>query len=175
MSPIDLMLIGMLKMESMSAYEVVQRVESMNLKNWVKIGSPTIYQNLKKLAKSGYLSGKIVKEGEMPEKTIYRVTMEGENYFLEMMDHFSSHPGKSYADYMTFISNLHQVDKNTGIRLLKNLRSHFNGMKKDMDTYMKQIDQYPFQGRAIIKYYAMLMTTKMEWIDDLIREYNTMD
>jgi len=49
-SSIDLIILGFLKKKSMSAYEIVRYIEFKRMKKWVKVGSPTIYQNIKKLA-----------------------------------------------------------------------------------------------------------------------------
>jgi DNA-binding PadR family transcriptional regulator len=46
MSAIDLVILGHLINNPQSAYDMKKELESKNIKNWVKIGIPTIYQNL---------------------------------------------------------------------------------------------------------------------------------
>ncbi len=48
MSAVDLVILGFLKRTPASAYELAQKVEFSQLKKIIKIGSPTIYKNIKK-------------------------------------------------------------------------------------------------------------------------------
>ena len=44
MATIDLIVLGMLKKESMSAYDIQKLVEYRNISKWVKISTPSIYK-----------------------------------------------------------------------------------------------------------------------------------
>ncbi len=103
MSAVNLVILGILKKQSMNAYEMNKHIEHIRLKNWMKIGAPTIYQNLKKLAENGYLSTRIVKSGNMPEKVIYTVTDSGNDFFQELMVKFSKTPSPIFFDFNAFL------------------------------------------------------------------------
>ena len=68
MATIDLIVLGMLKKEPMSAYDIQKLVEYRNISKWVKISTPSIYKKTIQLEKKGLIKGIIVKEGKMPEK-----------------------------------------------------------------------------------------------------------
>ena len=90
MSTVDLMLLGVLTKKPMNAYEMKKEMEIRNIQYWIKISSPSIYKNLVKLYKQGYIDGKTVRDGEMPEKTIYSINEKGREYFMHvriMSDH----------------------------------------------------------------------------------------
>ena len=44
MATIDLIVLGMLKKEPMSAYDIQKLVEYRNISKWVKISTPSIYK-----------------------------------------------------------------------------------------------------------------------------------
>lgn len=44
MATIDLIVLGMLKRESLSAYDIQKLVEYRNISKWVKISTPSIYK-----------------------------------------------------------------------------------------------------------------------------------
>ena len=171
MSTADLIILGYLKKMPMSAYEFTKFAESIHLQKWVKIGSPTIYQNIKKLAAKNYLSGRTVKEGEMPEKVIYRLTESGEEYFLELMNRFSADPGNVYFDFNAFIVNLSLVDKDSALNMLGSLRHHFSAGMDIVDTDTDKLRDIPFEGKSILKLYRVIFRDVIEWIDDLIKHY----
>ena len=46
MATIDLIVLGILKKESLSAYDIQKLVEYRNISRWVKISTPSIYKKL---------------------------------------------------------------------------------------------------------------------------------
>ena len=70
MATIDLIVLGILKKEPMSAYDIQKLVEYRNISKWVKISTPSIYKKAIQLEEEkGLIRGEIVKEGKMPEKS----------------------------------------------------------------------------------------------------------
>lgn len=171
MSSIDLTILGFLQKKPMSAYELTRHFEFKRVQKWVKIGSPTIYQNVKKLAAKNYLSGKTIKEGEMPEKVIYSITKSGREYFIELMNHFSSNPGKIYFDFNTVVGNLGLVDKETALNMLQNLRQNFINSKEDVDKDFAEMKDVLPEGIAIMKLYRMIFRDMIKWVDELVEYY----
>ncbi len=137
MSTVDLMLLGALMEKPMNAYEMKKNMETRNINAWVKISSPSIYKNLVILNKKGYLDDEIVKEGEMPEKTIYAINEKGRNYFLNIMDKYSEKPEKIYIDFVAFVANLRNVEPKMGLEMIQNLR---NNLSISRDNYLDNID-----------------------------------
>lgn len=171
MSSIDLTILGFLQKKTMSAYELTRHLEFKRVQKWVKIGSPTIYQNIKKLAAKNYLSGKTIKEGEMPEKVIYSITKSGKKYLLELMGRFSANPGKIFFDFNALIANLSFVDKETALEMLQNLRQNFINSKDDVDKDFAELPDVSTEGKAIMKLYRMIFRDMIKWIDELIENY----
>ena len=68
MAAIDLIVLGILKNESLSAYDIQKLVEYRNISKWVKISTPSIYKKVIQLEHKGYIRGNTVKEWKMPEK-----------------------------------------------------------------------------------------------------------
>ena len=94
MATIDLIVLGMLKKEALSAYDIQKLVEYRNISKWVKISTPSIYKKVIQLEEKGYISSNIVKEGKMPEKAIYSLTEAGEKQ-LENLMKYPQNPFKS--------------------------------------------------------------------------------
>ena len=86
MAAIDLIVLGMIKAQPQSAYELQKNVEYRNISKWVKVSTPSIYKKVVQLEEKGDIAGSVVKEGKMPEKTVYRITEAGEKHFLKLME-----------------------------------------------------------------------------------------
>ncbi len=171
MSAVNLVILGILKKQSMNAYEMKKQIEHIRLKNWMKIGAPTIYQNLKKLAEKGYLSTKTVKHGNMPEKVIYTMTESGNALFHELMVKFSKTPSSIYFDFNAFLINLDLVDKDRGIAMLKDLRQFFQNSYINLKKDREAIKDAWIGGDAIMQQYDQLFNTMIQWSNNLITAY----
>jgi DNA-binding PadR family transcriptional regulator len=173
MSAVNLLIMGLLMDRPLSAYDIAQMVETQIIGRLVKISAPAVYKNIKELHRAGYLEVEKTRKGEMPEKKIYTVTEKGKDYFLKLMDYFSSHLSSYYFDFNTFLSNIDKVDKQTGLRMLESLRDQFYQMKAWIASHEQEARtrQIYFAGRAIIKQYRMMFYTLIAWIEEVIEEY----
>jgi DNA-binding PadR family transcriptional regulator len=171
MSAIDLMLLGQLIKDSKSAYEIMKELESANIREWVKIGSPTIYQNLIKLHKKGYLDAKTAKTGEMPEKTIYTINDKGLNLFHELMQKYSQEVNNVYFDFCAFIANLDKIDRKKGLQMIVNLQEQFNDRKIHLNEEASKRSYLPFHALSLINLYEKLFSLLCDWAEDLRNEY----
>lgn len=162
MSVVDLMLLGFLKDKPMNAYEIKKTAEQRNLTWWIKVSYPSMYRNINKLAEQGYIDGKVVKEGEMPEKTIYTINEKGEAYFLELMEKYSKHPASIYIDFTAVISNLNKVDNKTGRQMLDDLYQEFFKTKEIMRAIEDTYDKY--QAKAVIQLNVQMYDLFCTWL-----------
>ncbi|OGP63738.1 MAG: hypothetical protein A2170_08885 [Deltaproteobacteria bacterium RBG_13_53_10] len=173
LSIVNLLIMGLLIDRPMSAYEIVRIIETQIIGRLVKVSAPAVYKNIKELHQAGYLEAERKKTGETPDKKVYSVTEAGKPYFLKLMEHYSSSLSNYYSDFNVFLINLDKVDKQTGVRMLENLRDQFYQFKSwivrhEQEARAKDIH---FTGRAIIKQYRMMIYTLIAWIEEVIEEY----
>lgn len=173
MSSGNLIILGLLLDHPMSAYDMAYIIDTQVVGRLVKISAPTVYKNIKKLHEAGYLSMEVVKQGEMPEKKMYTVTDTGKAYFLKLMRYFAEQPAEHHFEFNAVLTNIDKVDKETGLELLEHLKAYFCGAKEWMAQHEQEARarNVYFGGRAIIKQYRMLFTMLVEWINEVIEEY----
>lgn len=172
MSTIDLMLLGVLMKEPMNAYEIKKVMEYRRIKKWIKISSPSVYKNLVKLYKSGFLDGQLVREGEMPEKTVYTINDKGKKYFMRLMQKYSEEPGELHIDFSAFIANLCYVDRETGLKMIEDLQ-HSLACQRDCikEEINKKINRASFYGMATIELHLQTYTMFCEWAEKFKKQY----
>lgn len=172
MSTVDLMLLGALMEKPMNAYEMKKNMEARNIKAWVKISSPSIYKNLVALNRKGYLDDEIVKEGEMPEKTIYSINEKGRNYFLSMMDKYSNEPERIYIDFVAFVANLRNVDPKMGLEMIQNLRSNLSKEREYIQFNIEAKKEFvPFCAISILELYDKMYSLFSEWAGEIADDF----
>ena len=81
------MIIGLINNSPFNAYEIIKQLQWMNIKYWYNIADSTVYATIKSLEKKGYISGTVEKEGNMPDKTIYRLTAQGKTELRNTLNH----------------------------------------------------------------------------------------
>ena len=111
MATIDLIVLGMLKKEELSAYDIQKLVEYRNISKWVKISTPSIYKKVIQLEQKGLISSRTEKEGNMPEKAVYSLTENGEIEFEKLMHEISKKPIHLFLDFNAVIVNLESMPK----------------------------------------------------------------
>jgi DNA-binding PadR family transcriptional regulator len=166
MSTVDLMLLGVLIKKPMNAYEIKKKMELRNIQKWVRISSPSVYKNLIKLHQSGYIDGETVREGEMPEKTVYTINDKGRAYFIELMHCYSQDAVKVYIDFCTFISNIDCVSPSEGLGMIQNLRERLVEEQTAIAAHRQRNENIPYSSAAIIDLYAQMYDLFQHWAED---------
>lgn len=163
MSAIDLILLGSLCQKPQSAYRLQKQVEARNLKRWVKIGSFTVYKKVIQYEKKGYVSSETIKNGNMPEKTVYSITPEGRCAFKEYMYKFASEETRIFLDFNAVIINLALLDKNEARECLSGIRESIQNTKQQIEESIQEHKDIPFYGQAILEQQFMLLETLEKW------------
>jgi DNA-binding PadR family transcriptional regulator len=171
MSSIDLYILGFIINQPMSAYEFAEFAKKYKFQEMIKISTPAIYKNLKKMFKQGYVKSKVVRQGEMPEKAIYSITDKGRAYFLELMNSMASTTYSIHFDFNTFLAHLDNIKKSEALLLLDKLKNTLINKKILLQNYIDNYRDIPLQGRALIKQHYLLNNTLIEWLEDFIKEF----
>ncbi len=79
------MLLGLIYEKPLNAYEIIKRLNYMNVKWWFNIADSTVYSTLKALEKKKYITGISEKVGNMPERTVYSLSDKGKCVFQDTL------------------------------------------------------------------------------------------
>lgn len=131
---IETMILGALIERPMSAYEMDRTMEERNIRRWIRISSPSVYRNIIRLCEEGYADGTVVKEGEMPEKTVYTITDAGRERFAELMEEAAALPARVDFGFLPVLANISLVDEETGRALLDELIVTHQATAERVDT-----------------------------------------
>jgi DNA-binding PadR family transcriptional regulator len=170
-SSVDLTLLGLLIEKPRNPYELAHFIQTRYLDKLLKISQPAVYKNCKKLFQSGFLDGKTMREGELPEKVTYSVNKKGEMHFKQLMNHFNEIK-PFYFEHNSFIWNLDKMDNNESRAMLKNLHSSFVTLRDLLIGHEKEVAlSYGFGVKALVKQYRMVMETLVNWVEGIAKDY----
>ncbi|QAA32235.1 PadR family transcriptional regulator [Clostridium manihotivorum] len=175
LSSINLIILGYLKNKEKSAYEMVKEFEVWNLNKWLKISTPSIYKNIIKLCDSGYLDSRTVKEGEMPEKTLYSLNEKGNLYFNELMEESSKNIGNIYLEFNAFLVNIENLPDEKRKEYLSNFKEKAEERRAFVESvynYEKQHKERSGSEFLILDLYNEVYNVLEKWSEKVFDYYN---
>lgn len=167
MAAIDLVVLGMLKKEDLSAYDIQKQVDYRNLSRWVKISTPSIYKKVIQLEEKGLVKSIIVKEGKMPEKAVYSLTESGKKEFERLMLDISAMPVRIFLDFNAVIVNLDSLPDEKRRQCLSNIEMNVKELKSYLEENIsekKDLKEIPETGRAVLNQQYILIEAIEKWI-----------
>ena len=174
MATIDLIVLGMLKKQPLSAYDIQKLVEYRNISKWVKISTPSIYKKVIQLEEKGLLQSVLVRENNMPEKAVYSLTDSGEQEFERLMRELSAQPIRMFLDFNAVIVNLDSVP----LEMQKSCVASIEKNVQDLKTYLEEnlrekenAPEVPEIGMAVLRQQFILAETIGIWIEELKKRF----
>jgi DNA-binding PadR family transcriptional regulator len=167
-STIDLILLGLIKNQRMSAYDLSKMTGIFEL---VKISVPAIYKNVRRLKANGYLKSSAIKNGNMPEKKIYSITKQGEKRFQELLSVYSAGAINFYFDFNIPLLFVNSVDKKLGEEIIISLQSQLQTKQKYLAEQLEIYKNMPFPIINLGKQHLELNKMLLDWINEFRSDY----
>lgn len=170
MATIDLIVLGILKKEALSAYDIQKLVEYRNISKWVKISTPSIYKKVLQLEERGYVKSCPVREGKMAEKAVYSLTPAGEKEFERLMQQISSGPVNIFLDFNAVIVNLDSLPKEEQEACLAHIEENVKALKSTIEENIRlkeHLPEIPATGMAVLRQQFALAEAIEQWIGSL--------
>lgn len=171
-SIVDMVVLGILQNEPMNPYLLTQYVEQHNVTRLVKLSTPAIYKSCKRLYEQGALNGKLMRDGEAPEKTVYSVNRAGKKRFGELMTHYADEISPFYFDINSVVYSLEHLSFEKGLALIDTYEQAIKTMQGWLIPHSKEVDAVAsFANRQIVKQYLMVVAVLVKWIEELRKEF----
>ena len=170
MATIDLIVLGMLKKQPLSAYDIQKLVEYRNISKWVKISTPSIYKKVIQLEEKGLLQSVPVRENNMPEKAVYSLTANGEQEFERLMEELSAQPIRIFLDFNAVIVNLDSVPLEMQKSCVASIEKNVQDLKSYLEENLREKEnapEVPEIGIAVLRQQFVLAETIEAWIATL--------
>jgi len=162
--------LGIVKKESLSAYDIQKLVEYRNISRWVKISTPSIYKKVIQLEEKGYIKSTMIKEGKMAEKAVYSLTDDGEKEFEKLMLGISSQPINIFLDFNAVIVNLDSLSPENRKACLMEIKNNVKILKSYLEENIStkgKMPEIPDTGKAVLQQQFVLAQAIETWINSL--------
>lgn len=170
MSAIDVVILGMVKKKPQGAYELQKGIEYRNLSKWVKISNPNIYKKVKQLEKKNFIKGHDEKDGNMPSKTIYSITEEGDVFLEQEIIKISQEQVSIYLDLNAVIVNLDLMPDESKEQCVENIYNQIKTMRESISMSFQERSHIPESGKTVMKQQLKLAEALEDWAKELKRK-----
>lgn len=170
MATIDLIVLGIVRKEPLSAYDIQKLVDYRKISQWVKISTPSIYKKVIQLEQKGYIKSTMVKERKMAEKAVYSLTDDGEKQFENLMIEIASQPINIFLDFNAVIVNLDSLTPEKRKSCLVNIENNIKILKSYLEENLNSkgnMPDIPETGKAVLQQQFILAQAIETWINSL--------
>ncbi|MDQ2717194.1 MAG: PadR family transcriptional regulator [Chloroflexota bacterium] len=161
-----LLLLGILRMQSLHGYRLMDFIER-NLSRVTNMKKATAYALLERLREAGYVRIHTEQQGNRPLRQVYTITPEGEKQFQTMLRENLSH-----ADRTTFAGDIglmffDQLPREEAVQLLKHRLDEVNA---DIAVY-EQTPEHGLHTKGVtvaIEHLLVVLRANRDWLITLI-------
>jgi len=160
-----LLVLGLLRMQEMHGYQLADVIES-HFGDGDVIKKPTLYDTLKRLEASGSVTSRDDQEGNRPPRTVYSLTTQGEEEFLDLLrEHIGSYRAPDLRDEVALLF--------LGVLPPDEARSQLTIRKESlMDALARepQEDQHHGALDAVVSRRMHHLRAEAAWLDELLAD-----
>jgi DNA-binding PadR family transcriptional regulator len=175
LSKTALLILGIIANEPINPYAISKLVNFKRTNIRIKIPTQTVYGIINMLKKRGLISGKWVKNGNMPDKTIYSITPKGEKLIKRNLVYWLANPQEILTELLLSIILIGYLDKETALKSLKEHQVKTEEaitVGKALRKSKKQADESHIR-KISIEYILKTLQVNQKIIDTLMKTVET--
>jgi DNA-binding PadR family transcriptional regulator len=168
-----LLILGIIDEKPLNPYEIIKQMDNLIIKELFPISVSSVYTTIRNLSDKGYISGKRYKGVNLPDKTVYSITKEGEaelkKSILEYMESIDFDPIKIHiAGFM-----IYYLKKDEAVNVLLRRIQKFEDYRAEINKKLKHLMDnglVPDIVLTIIKHNLKLIEAELQTANELLQE-----
>jgi DNA-binding PadR family transcriptional regulator len=159
----QLLLLGLLLDANMHGYQLNEYIEH-TLGFYTNLKKPTMYYALEKLEKQGYVQQDVEREGNRPERRVYRLTDAGRIHFFKLLRQHLQDFSRTYFTDDIAIAFVDQLPKAEAYALLTEKRAKTKAMLDELHGHPQHGGSHDF----VFSHNITHLQAEMRWLDDVL-------
>lgn len=173
LSKVSVMILGLIAEKPLNPYELTKLLGYLHIKDWFPVAASSVYATIKTLHKKGYITGESIKEGKMPEKTVYTISEKGREEFVASLEEYLGSTELDAVQFNIACILICHIDKDKAAMILNTRMERFKKIKESIDkemTYLKAQDGFPALGLISMIHNCNLIEAEINTIIMLMQE-----
>ena len=177
LSKLATLILGILAERERNPYDITKMLSELQTKKWLPMADSTVYATINNLKKKELIIGRIEKDGNLPEKTIYSITSSGESELHLSVTSFLEEDLSNSSGFDIGILLMHNLSKPEIQQKLKKklerLESNFYVIRKQILNFEMDSGRIAFTALSMLKHRQHLIESEIKTVKELIRDLNT--
>jgi DNA-binding PadR family transcriptional regulator len=170
---LELAVLGLLKERPMHGYQLSRELGDSLGGLW-RVSYGSLYPTLRRLERDGAIESEAGDERAARRKKVYRITLKGEQVFLELLQETPHDTQTEDARFRMRLAFFRYLPPETRIRLLERrrqaLQARLSTISESLRAGRGGTDDY---GRAVIEHNRSVTESDITWLEDLIAAERT--
>ena len=169
LSKMNTILLGLIAQEPLNPYEIQHILNKINIRDWFPIADSSVYAGIRSLHNKGWILGEQHKDGNMPEKTVYRITEEGSEVLINALIQYLSSLELDLAAFFIGIYFMCLLSEDE-VKIIFNIK--LKSLEGEMLLLKNQLDdvEIPFIAQTLIRHRFYLMYSEMRTIREILEK-----
>ena len=176
LSKLATLILGILAERERNPYDITKMLSDLNTKEWLPLADSTVYATINILKKKKLIIGRTEKSGNLPEKTIYSITSEGEFELHSSITAFLEENASATSGFDIGILLMHNLSKQEVLvkikKKMERLESNAYNIRKQILNLELDLSKVAFSSLAMLKHRNHLIEAEIKTIRELIKELN---
>jgi len=168
-----LVLLGILfsRKEPMHGYEIKRQLEEWAVGEYARISYGSIYYNLEKMEKEGFVASRSVKNSRRPERRLYSITERGKEELMRLLRKNYFETERPYYPFDVGVCLMPLMPREEVLKALaKRIKIAERHIKELLKEKAELEGKVPFFVSAIIDHYLLHLEVEKKWLGGLKKE-----
>jgi DNA-binding PadR family transcriptional regulator len=171
LTPLALVVLELLQERPRHPYDIQQTIRIRGLDRFVKVRAGSFYHLVERLHREGLIEQvETGRSGRRPERTIYTITADGREQYLDQVRELVRHPAEEYPVFGVAIEMLRTLDPENAVALLEDRMIEVKATIAHVDQAMSCLIErgHPRIHLVELEYLLAMRRAELRWIRALV-------
>lgn len=172
LSKIALLILGIIAERPINPYAIIKLINYKRRKVRRYVSPQTVYGMVNILNRKKLITGKRMKNSNMPDRTIYSITKKGEEMIRKNLISYLSTPEDNLSELILSIILIGFLDKETVLKALKERRDKIEeeiAIRKKLDSKFK-IAAESYTRQIVAEHTLKIQQINLKTVNELIKK-----
>lgn len=169
-SYVECLVLGLLHSGARYGHEIDKMMDQQQIRLWTKTNRATIYQSLKRIEKKGWVTTKVEKVGDMPDRKIYNLTEKGKKAFQSMVSEGLASQDLVTFDYAIVVGWLGVLPQELVLEQIAKRKTFVKKIINQFPLHEVEDKNMYIGRRANIKFLRSYYAMEYDWLEWLTNE-----
>jgi len=174
-SPLALSILELLHERPMHPYELAATMRDRHHDEFIRLNFGSLYHTVDSLERYGWIvSAEKEKEGNRPERTIYRLTDSGRTVLLQVVSEIIAQPRREYPYFSAGLMFMHHLEAATAAQLLEQRAQALQAVITKLSQILDELLAGGHTRLTLIEleHKIAMIAAERDWVGKIAQEIN---